>query len=127
LAAGELSSGKFLRQIVPYGIAATANTYGIEGFHLKDVLGTVAVAVAGCVSSEPHFVGIETRGDLTRGMTVIDTRATPAGPPNARVATGVAVAEVRTYIEQTLKRRSAHCGRRRSRSGRSSRSERGPT
>jgi inosine-uridine nucleoside N-ribohydrolase len=94
---------QFLRQIVPFGIRASSNLYGIEGFHLKDVLGTVAVAVAGCVSSEPHFVGIETRGDLTRGMTVIDARANPAGTPNARVATGVAVADVRTYIEQTLK------------------------
>jgi inosine-uridine nucleoside N-ribohydrolase len=94
---------QFLRQIVPSGIRASSNLYGIEGFHLKDVLGTAAVAVAGCVSSEPHWVGIEARGDLTRGMTVIDARATPAGPPNARVATGVAVADVRAYIEQTLK------------------------
>jgi inosine-uridine nucleoside N-ribohydrolase len=94
---------QFLRQIVPFGIRASSNLYGIEGFHLKDVLGTVAVAVAGCVSSEPHFVGVETRGDLTRGMTVIDSRPTPTAGPNARVATGVAVAEVRAYIEQTLK------------------------
>jgi inosine-uridine nucleoside N-ribohydrolase len=94
---------QFLRQIVPFGIRASSNLYGIEGFHLKDVLGTAAVALAGCVSSEPHWVGVETRGDLTRGMTVIDTRATPAGPPNARVATGVAAADVRSYIEQTLK------------------------
>jgi inosine-uridine nucleoside N-ribohydrolase len=94
---------QFLRQIVPFGIRASSNLYGIEGFHLKDVLGTVAVAVDGCVSSEPHFVDVETRGDLTRGMTVIDTRPTPAADPNARVATGVAVADVRAYIERTLK------------------------
>jgi len=37
---------QFLRQIVPFGIRASSNLYGIEGFHLKDVLGTVAVAVA---------------------------------------------------------------------------------
>jgi inosine-uridine nucleoside N-ribohydrolase len=94
---------QFLRQIVPFGIRASSNLYGIEGFHLKDVLGTAAVAVAGCVSSEPHFVDVETRGDLTRGMTVIDARPTPAAVPNTRVATGVAVPEVRTYIERTLK------------------------
>jgi purine nucleosidase len=35
-------------------------------------------------------------------MTVIDTRPTPAGAPNARVATGVAVADVREYILKTL-------------------------
>lgn len=95
---------QFLRQIVPFGIRASSNLYGIEGFHLKDVLGTVAIAVAGCVSSEQHFVGVETRGDLTRGMTVVDTRPTPAATPNARVATGIAVAEARAYIERTLKK-----------------------
>ena len=94
---------QFLRKIVPFGIRASSNLYGIEGFHLKDVLGTVAVAVAGCVSSEPHYVDVETHGDLTRGMTVIDTRPGRTAPANARVATGVAVDEVRAYIERTLK------------------------
>ncbi len=94
---------QFLRKIVPFGIRASSNLYGIEGFHLKDVLGVVAVALAGCVSSEPHYVDVETRGDLTRGMTVIDTRPGRTSAANARVATGVAVDEVRTYIERTLK------------------------
>ena len=94
---------QFLRQIVPFGIRASSNLYGIEGFHLKDVLGVVAVAVPGCVSSEPHYVDVETRGDLTRGMTVIDARPGRTAAPNARVATGVAMHEVRAYIERTLK------------------------
>src|SRR4051812_38142550 len=94
---------QFLRQIVPFGIRASSNLYGIEGFHLKDVLGTVAVAMAGCVSSEPHYVDVETRGDLTRGMTVIDARPTRTAATNARIATGVTVPEVRAYIERTLK------------------------
>ena len=93
---------QFLRQIVPYGIRASSNLYGIEGFHLKDVVGVVAVAVAGCVSSERHYVDVETRGDLTRGMTVIESRPGATAAPNARVATGVAVPEVRAYIERTL-------------------------
>ena len=94
---------QFLRQIVPFGIRASSNLYGIEGFHLKDVLGTAAVALAGCVSSAPHFVDVETRGELTRGMTVIDARPSTTAAPNARVATGVMVPEVRAYIERTLK------------------------
>ncbi len=94
---------QFLRKIVPFGIRASSNLYGIEGFHLKDVLGTAAVAVPAAVSSEPHFVDVETRGELTRGMTVIDTRPSPAAAPNARVATGVAVTDVREYILKTLK------------------------
>jgi inosine-uridine nucleoside N-ribohydrolase len=94
---------QFLRKIVPFGIRASSNLYGIEGFHLKDVLGTAAVAIPATVSSEPQILDVETRGDLTRGMTVIDARPTPVGSPNARVATGVAVADVREYILKTLK------------------------
>lgn len=93
---------QFLRQIVPFGIRASSNLYGIEGFHLKDVLGVAAVSLTGSVSAEPHHVDVETRGELTRGMTVVDVRANPAGTPNTRVATGVAVGEVRQYIERTL-------------------------
>lgn len=94
---------QFLRKIVPFGIRASSNLYGIEGFHLKDVLGVVAVAVPAAVASEPHFADVETRGELTRGMTVIDARSSPAGVPNCRVATGAAVADVRDYILKTLK------------------------
>ena len=93
---------RFLRQIVPYGIRASSNLYGIEGFHLKDVLGVAALALPAAVTSDAHHVDVETRGALTRGMTVIDTRPTPAGAANARVATGVAVADVREYILKTL-------------------------
>jgi inosine-uridine nucleoside N-ribohydrolase len=95
---------RFLRQIVPFGIRASSNLYGIEGFHLKDVLGIAALAVPAAVTSEAHRVDVETKGVLTRGMTVIDTRSAPAGPPNARVATGVAVADIREYILRTLNR-----------------------
>ena len=38
---------QFLRKIVPFGIRASSNLYGIEGFHLKDVLGVAAVALPG--------------------------------------------------------------------------------
>jgi inosine-uridine nucleoside N-ribohydrolase len=93
---------QFLRKIVPFGIRASSNLYGIEGFHLKDVLGSAAVAIPAAVSSEPQFADVETRGELTRGMTVIDSRPTPGGSPNCRVATGVAVKEVREYILRTL-------------------------
>jgi purine nucleosidase len=94
---------QFLRQIVPYGIRASSTLYGIEGFHLKDVLGVAAVALPGVVTAAAHHADVEARGDLTRGMLVVDVRPTPAGPPTARVATDVAVGEVRQYIERTLK------------------------
>ncbi|MFO0798080.1 MAG: nucleoside hydrolase [Gemmataceae bacterium] len=94
---------QFLRQIVPYGIRASSALYGIEGYHLKDVLGVAAVALPGVVTADPRHADVEVRGELTRGMLVVDVRPKPAGPPTARVATDVSVGEVRQYIERTLK------------------------
>src|SRR5205807_737333 len=88
---------RFLRQIVPFGIAATSNLYGIEGFHLKDVLGVVAVALPGALTTKPMRVDVETRGELTRGMSVFDERPWEAGVPNVDLATEVDGAMVRTY------------------------------
>jgi inosine-uridine nucleoside N-ribohydrolase len=102
LPAPESRTSQFLRKIVPFGIGATANQYGIEGFHLKDVLGVVALALPSAITTRPIFVDVETRGELTRGMSVFDVRPGKAPKPNVEVATGVDVDAVRKYIDRTL-------------------------
>jgi inosine-uridine nucleoside N-ribohydrolase len=93
---------RFLRQIVPYGIAATSNLYGIEGFHLKDVLGVVAAAVPAWIKTRQMRVDVETRGELTRGMTVFDQRSWEPGNPNVDVAVEVDTDEVHKYMGRVL-------------------------
>lgn len=93
---------QFLRQIVPFGIRATANVYGVEGFYLKDPVGIVALTRPTALTYKSVHVDVETRGELTRGMTVVDTRATPAGPANVQLAVGLDTAVVRGYIDETL-------------------------
>jgi inosine-uridine nucleoside N-ribohydrolase len=94
---------QFLRKIVPYAIGATSNLYGIEGFHLKDVLSVVAVAVPGAVATKPMVVDVETRGELTRGMSVVDQRSWYRSKPNVDMATGVDVSAVRSYLDRILR------------------------
>lgn len=95
---------RFLRQVVPYAIRASANLYGIEGLHLKDVLGLAVVALPGAVRLEGHSVDVETRGELTRGMLVVDDRRNPAARPNAQLGADAAVGEIRQYITRVLTR-----------------------
>jgi inosine-uridine nucleoside N-ribohydrolase len=102
LPGGENGPCRFLRQIVPFGIRATANHYGVEGFQLKDVLGIFALVRPGALTTRAVYVDVESQGELTRGMSVVDLRPTPAGRPNVHLATGVDVDEVRSYIERTL-------------------------
>ncbi len=94
---------QFLRQIVPFGIRASSNLYGIEGFHLKDVLGVAHLVLPGAVSTERVCVDVETRGELTRGMSVVDMRPVPAGSKNVHIGVGVDVIGVRDYIGRILR------------------------
>jgi inosine-uridine nucleoside N-ribohydrolase len=100
-------SGNFLRQVLPYGIAATANMYGIEGFHLKDVLGVIAVAVPHAIKTRSVAADVELRGELTRGMCVIDQRVGQRGAPNVDLAIEVNSPAVREYIDRVLGMTSA--------------------
>ena len=104
LPAPESKTSIFLRQIVPFGIRASSNIYGMEGFYLKDVLGIAALALPKAVTTQPMHVDVETRGELTRGMSVVDSRRERTQKPNVDLATGVDVVAVRDYIFQSLRR-----------------------
>ena len=95
---------QILRQIVPFGIRATANLYGVEGFHLKDVVGLIPLVRPAAILTRSVYVDVETRGELTRGMSVIDTRPNRSGTDNAELITFIDIDVVRDYITQTLSR-----------------------
>lgn len=103
LPAPESATCRFLRQIVPFGIRATSNLYGIEGFHLKDVLGIVAVSIPRAVSTKSMAVDVEIRGELTRGMSVVDARPQARGKANVELAVAVDVETIREYIGRILR------------------------
>jgi inosine-uridine nucleoside N-ribohydrolase len=102
LPASESRTCRFLRQIVPFGIGATSNLYGVEGFHLKDVLGVAALSIPKCLKTKPMTVDVETRGELTRGMSVIDQRPGRAAPPNVDLAVEVDVAAIQAHMNRVL-------------------------
>lgn len=103
LPAADSHTCHFLRQVVPYGIGAAANLFGIEGFYLEDVLGVVAVTRREALTVRPMAVDVETRGELTRGMCVVDVRWGQSLHPNVdMMAVGVDVAAVRKYMEEIL-------------------------
>ncbi len=102
LPAPESKITRFLRQIVPFGIAATSNLYGIEGFHLKDVLGIIAVTGPEALRTRPMTVDVEIRGDLTRGMLVVDQRPWRREAANVHLAIEVDGKAVHEYINRVL-------------------------
>jgi purine nucleosidase len=93
---------RFLRQVVPHAIAPTASLFGVEGTYLPDVFGLLALTQPGAVSTRAVAADVETRGELTRGMSVIDVRWGGAAKPNVDLAVGVDAAAVRQYVQRTL-------------------------
>ena len=102
LPAPESRAGKFLGQVVPHAIAPTASLYGVEGVYLNDVVGLAALTLPGAVSTRPIVADVETRGELTRGMSVFDTRWSCTEKPNVDLAVGVDLQGVREYVHRVL-------------------------
>jgi inosine-uridine nucleoside N-ribohydrolase len=102
LPSAESRTCRFLRRIVPYGIGATSNAYGIEGFHLEDVVGVFGLSRPDGLTTRPATVDVETRGDLTRGMSVVDSRPGIREESNVDLAVGVDVTLVRKYMDSVL-------------------------
>jgi inosine-uridine nucleoside N-ribohydrolase len=102
LPASESRTTRFLRQIVPQGITGAAGLFGIEGFYLQDVLGLIPLTMPSALTTRPTVVDVELRGELTRGMSVIDTRWGISAKPNVELATGVDGPAVRQYVQRIL-------------------------
>ena len=102
LPAPESRATRFLRQILPHGITGTASLLGVEGFHLLDVLGLVPLVLPGALTTRSVAADVELRGELTRGMSVFDTRWGTTAKPNVELATGVDVQAIRQYIQRIL-------------------------
>ncbi len=93
---------RFLKQIAPFGIHMTSDLYGIEGFHLKDVVGVAALAAPGIFETKSLRVDVEVAGELTRGMTVIDARPNAKNDSNVDLVVNLDRARLREYVKSTL-------------------------
>lgn len=75
-----------------------------DGFYGAFIHDPLAVAVAldrNLARSEPAYVDVETRGEITTGMTVADTRHLTGNPPNADV---VVDADIATFLDRFIER-----------------------
>ncbi len=95
-------AGDFLRAVLPHAIAPTAGLRGMEGVLLNDALGVAMVSHPEAFTVHPGVAEVEQRGELTRGMLVIDSRWGTTARPNIDLATAVDVAAVRKYVQETL-------------------------
>src|SRR5665213_3603125 len=100
----ESPASRFLGQIAPSAIAASAGLYGVEGCYLQDVFGLVALAQPQAFKTRSVAADVETRGELTRGATVCDVRWGTTAKANVDIAVDVDASAVRQFIQRTLSR-----------------------
>ena len=74
---------------------------GFYGAFIHDPLAVAAALDRTLVKTEPLFVDVETRGELTAGMTVADRRQLTGKPPNLDVAVE---ADIPTFLDRLIER-----------------------
>ena len=74
---------------------------GFYGAFIHDPLAVAATLDRALVQTEALFVDVETRGEITTGMTVADRRGLTGRPPNLDVATS---ADVATFLDRLIER-----------------------
>jgi purine nucleosidase len=74
---------------------------GFYGAFIHDPLAVAAALDPSLITTEAHFVEVETRGDVTTGMTVADRRKLTGKPPNLDVAVA---ADVPAFMDRLVER-----------------------
>jgi inosine-uridine nucleoside N-ribohydrolase len=74
---------------------------GFYGAFIHEPLAVSATLDRSLVTTEPLHVDVETRGELTAGMTVADRRHLTGKPPNLDVAVS---ADVATFMDRLIER-----------------------
>ena len=102
LASAGTRTGDFLGKIVPTLLSPTAGRFGIEGVYLNDALAVVALARSVSLDANAAAVDVETRGELTRGMSVVDRRWGTTARPMVDLASEIDMRVARQYIQGIL-------------------------
>lgn len=98
----ETRTARFLARIAAFGIGSCSNLYGVEGFYMEDVVALAALRLPRAFGFHEVWLDVETRGELTSGMSVIDNRPGFAPPPNVFLTTEIEPNLIRTWVEGIL-------------------------
>ncbi|MCA9214712.1 MAG: nucleoside hydrolase [Planctomycetales bacterium] len=95
--------GAFLRETVPFLFRSYRQNFGVEGIHLHDAVTLVAALHPEFFETKDMPGDVETRGELTKGMTVFDRRSRPENRSNMEVAVSLNKTAVLDAIMQCLR------------------------
>jgi len=94
--------GQFLHQILPPAFRNYRQQFGLEGIHVHDTVGLMAVIHPELFTTREMAGDVETMGELTMGMTVFDRRRVPTWRHNMEVASDMQTEKVIQAIVRGL-------------------------
>ena len=96
-------AGSLLHTMLSYAFRSNHQKLGREVIPLYDPLALLAVLEPDLFTWQEMAGSVETRGELTRGMTVFDRRLRPEWPCNMEVAQSVQVADAKEVLVRSLR------------------------
>lgn len=96
-------AGELLRKILLPAFRAYRQKLGLEGLHVHDSVALMAVTNPEFFTFKEMAGDVETRGELTSGMTVFDRRRVPAWRHNMAVAMQIDVEDVLQQIVRCIR------------------------
>ena len=94
--------GWFLKQVFPFAFRAFRQRLGLEHITLNDAVGALSLLDQELFDFEQMIADVETEGELTRGMLVIDQRRDSRETPNLSVATALRTDAARQQLIDRL-------------------------
>ncbi len=97
-------AGKILLEWLQFGLRASHEHLGLEGFSLREVVALTAVAHDRLTQTTSHALDVETQSGICRGVTVFDRRTSRKWQSNIDVVESVDVQGVLDYFGRMLRR-----------------------
>jgi inosine-uridine nucleoside N-ribohydrolase len=95
--------GRLLHLTLPFALRASRQHLGLEGVRLPEVVALAAVSQPQLFQRDAMCIDVELGGELTRGATVFDRRATNKWQTNIDVLTDVEVQGVIDYVSRVIR------------------------
>lgn len=96
--------GEFISGLMQFSVRAIRQQTPREEMALPAVTALAVAVRAAKFQTESVVLDVETEGELTSGMTVVDNRSYRTGPTNAEVVTGVDAPSVMDYFCRGVRR-----------------------
>lgn len=96
---------QLFERLLPFSFRAHHQHLGLEGVRLHELVALAAVSQPRLFETESLAIDVETQGELTRGMTVMDRRGTPQWQTNIDATTSVDAQGVLDYFSRIVRMR----------------------